>query len=103
MVGYLVFWVINALAARALQRTTTGAGDFKLFVAIGAWLGREALPPSLLIASALGTSIGYALLWSGRRPKGPTICFAPFLLVGALVVPLSGDRIPIWLASVFAP
>jgi len=25
------------------------------------------------------------------------------VVVGALVVPLSGDRIPIWLASVFAP
>ncbi|MDA0340084.1 MAG: prepilin peptidase [Proteobacteria bacterium] len=103
IVGYVAFWVINALAARVLQRTAIGNGDFKLFAAIGAWLGWEALAPSLLIASALGASIGYALLWSGRRPKGRPICFAPFLLVGASAVLFSGGRISIWLASVFAP
>ena len=39
----------------------------------------------------------------GAKAERTPICFAPFLLVGALVVPLSGDRISIWLASVFAP
>ena len=34
--GYLTFWVINVLAARALQRTPIGTEDFKLFVVIGA-------------------------------------------------------------------
>jgi prepilin signal peptidase PulO-like enzyme (type II secretory pathway) len=34
--GYLTFWVINVLAAHALQRTAIGTEDFKLFVAIGA-------------------------------------------------------------------
>jgi len=61
------------------------------------------LAPSLLITSALGASIGYALLSSGRRPKGRPICFAPFLLVGALAVLLSVGQVPIWLAGIFAP
>jgi len=103
IVGYLAFWGINALAAHTLQHTVLGTEDFKLFAAIGAWLGWEALAPSLLITSALGASIGYALLSSGRRPKGRPICFAPFLLFGALPVLLSGGQIPIWQASIFTP
>jgi leader peptidase (prepilin peptidase)/N-methyltransferase len=97
MMGYLSFWVINAVATRVLGRAAIGEGDFKLFAAIGAWLGWQALAPSLLIASAIGAGIGYGLIWSGRMEKGRPICFAPFLVTGALVVLLSDGGVMNWL------
>ena len=95
--GYLAFWAINAMAARVLGRTAIGQGDFKLFAAIGAWLGWHALAPALLIASATGAMVGYILVWAGRLGRGRPICFAPFLLIGALAVMLSDGRLMHWL------
>lgn len=101
--GYLAFWAVNAIAARALGRTAIGQGDFKLFAAIGAWLGWQALAPALLIASATGAITGYILVWINRMSKGRPICFAPFLMVGALAVLFSDGRLVFWLGRLLAP
>jgi leader peptidase (prepilin peptidase) / N-methyltransferase len=101
--GYLAFWTVNALAARMLGRTAIGQGDFKLFAAIGAWLGWQALAPALLIASASGAVIGYALIWTGRMNRGHPVCFAPFLMIGALSVMLSDGKLTVWLWTLFGP
>lgn len=97
--GYIAFWVVNALAARVLGRTAIGQGDFKLFAAIGAWFGWQALAPSLLVASVTGVIVGYGLIWTGLSSKGQPICFAPFLLFGASVVLFSDDRLQSWLSG----
>jgi leader peptidase (prepilin peptidase) / N-methyltransferase len=97
--GYLVFRAINAIAARILGREAIGQGDFKLFAAIGAWLGWQALAPALLIASATGAAIGYALVWTGKTRGGEPICFAPFLMFGALAVMLFDGRLVLWLGG----
>jgi leader peptidase (prepilin peptidase)/N-methyltransferase len=83
--GYIALWVVNAVAERLLGRVAVGQGDFKLFAAIGAWLGWQALAPVLLFASTAGVIVGYALVWFGVLQRGGPICFAPFLLAGALV------------------
>ena len=101
--GYLVFWAVNATVARALGRTAIGQGDFKLFAVIGAWLGWQALAPALLIASACGAAIGYGLIWIGRTDRGRPICFAPFLMIGALSVMLSDGGLMAWLWVLFGP
>ena len=97
--GYMAFWIVDAIAARILGRTAIGQGDFKLFAAVGAWFGWQALAPSLLVASASGALIGYGLIWAGVSKKGQPICFAPFLLLGASVVLFSGDRLQSWLSG----
>ncbi len=95
--GYTVFWLVGAVAERALGRAALGQGDFKLFAAIGAWFGWQALAPSLLIGAAIGATIGYGLVWIGIRKKDEPICFAPFLLIGALIALLS----PGWYSTLF--
>ena len=75
IVGYLAFWVINALAIRTLQRTAIGHEDFKLFATIGAWLGWGRWP--LFAVDCLS---------SGR------LDWLRLVVVGALAVLLSGGR-----------
>jgi len=97
--GYTAFWILNAIATRALGRTAIGQGDFKLFAAIGAWFGWQALAPSLLVASATGVVVGYGLIWTGLSKRGQPLCFAPFLLIGALAVLFLGDQLQSWLSG----
>jgi leader peptidase (prepilin peptidase)/N-methyltransferase len=97
--GYAAFWIVDAVAARILGRTAIGQGDFKLFAAIGAWFGWQALAPSLLVASATGVLVGYGLIWAGVSKKGQPICFAPFLFFGATMVLFAGDRLQTWLSG----
>ena len=99
VIGYAALWIIDALASRLYKRTAIGQGDVKLFAAIGAWLGWEALAPTLLIASTLGAAVGIVMLWSGRREPGRPIGFAPFLVIGGLAVMLSNGRIVGWFAG----
>lgn len=96
--GYVTFWGVNAGAERLLGRTAIGQGDFKLFAAIGAWFGWQALAPALFVASATGALLGYALIWTGLWRKGRPICFAPFLLIGAVVILFSDGLILSWLS-----
>lgn len=99
VIGYGAFWSIDVLATKVLRRRAIGQGDFKLFAAIGAWIGWQALAPAVLIASSLGTVVGGVMLWAGWRESGHPIGFAPFLLVGGLAILLSGDRIVGWLVE----
>jgi len=39
-----------------------GYGDFKLFAALGAWLGWQMLLPIILVAAAVGAVVGIAML-----------------------------------------
>ncbi|MEI8402046.1 MAG: A24 family peptidase, partial [Alcaligenaceae bacterium] len=53
-VGYGVLWVIWAAHRVCSGRDGIGFGDLKLAAANGAWLGLEALPWALLVASLAG-------------------------------------------------
>jgi leader peptidase (prepilin peptidase)/N-methyltransferase len=56
-----------------------GYGDFKLFAALGAWFGWQALIPIILMASVIGAIIGIALKFSSKLREGGYIPFGPFL------------------------
>lgn len=62
-----------------------GAGDPKLFGALGIWMGWQALPIILLGASAIGLCISLVTRWVFTRPPnflpfGSYLCAAAFLL-----------------------
>lgn len=52
--GFLSLEIIRQLYKKFRQRDGMGAGDPKLFGALGIWLGWQALPITLLGASAIG-------------------------------------------------
>lgn len=61
-----------------------GAGDPKLFGALGIWMGWQALPMILLGASAIGLCLAFVTRWVFTRPTnflpfGSYLCAAAFL------------------------
>jgi leader peptidase (prepilin peptidase)/N-methyltransferase len=54
-----------------------GYGDFKLLAALGAWLGWEMLPLTILLSSLLGAVVGIALIVVAKRGRSVPIPFGP--------------------------
>lgn len=81
--AFLLFALLGEVVYRRTGQEALGLGDAKLFGASGAWLGWQALPLVLLIASVGG--LGYALI-ERRRTGGSAIAFGPWIAVGFLAV-----------------
>ena len=80
--AYGGMWVLHHLFRRLAGRDGIGYGDFKLLAALGAWLGWQALPMVLMVASATGLVYGAVALLCRRRVRGEAIPFGPFLAAG---------------------
>lgn len=81
--GFALFAAIGEVIFRRTGQEALGLGDAKLFGAAGAWLGWQALPPVLLIASLTG--LGLAML-TGRAQRGAALAFGPWIALGFLAV-----------------
>jgi leader peptidase (prepilin peptidase)/N-methyltransferase len=103
-----LLWLVAVAYERATGVEGLGLGDAKLLAMVGAFLGWQAIPAVLVIASVVGTVAGLAVLLSHegrqaarrvRRMLGPAavavhwrraarrtaIPFGPFLALGAAV------------------
>jgi leader peptidase (prepilin peptidase)/N-methyltransferase len=67
-----------------------GYGDFKLFAALGAWFGWQALIPIILMASLIGAAIGIALKMFSQLREGGYVPFGPFLALAGLTAMIFG-------------
>ena len=85
MAGYLVLWSVYWLFKLATGKEGMGFGDFKLLAAIGAWLGWEMLPVTLLLSSVVGAAIGIAMILLVKHDRRVPIPFGPYLAGGGLV------------------
>lgn len=90
MLGYALLWSVYWLYWWATRREGLGYGDFKLLAALGAWLGWQALPLILLLASLSGVVMGLFWLWRGEHSRHTPIPFGPFLAVAGYGVMLWG-------------
>lgn len=77
--GYASLAIFGAIWFRRSGREGLGLGDAKLFAAGGAWLGWQALPLVLLIASVCG--LVFALATRGVHGS-PQIAFGPWIALG---------------------
>jgi leader peptidase (prepilin peptidase)/N-methyltransferase len=77
-------------------REGMGGGDIKLLAMIGAFLGWQAVPVTLMIASLAGTMVGVALMLLQRHDRRAAIPFGPFLAVGATCALFWGDALITW-------
>lgn len=85
MAGYGVLWSVYWLFKLATGKEGMGFGDFKLLAAIGAWLGWQLLPVTLLLSSAVGAVIGIAMILLVKHDRRVPIPFGPYLAGGGLV------------------
>ena len=80
--GYLSLWLVYWGFKLATGKEGMGYGDFKLFAALGAWFGWQALIPIILMSSVIGAVIGIGMKVFSSLREGVYIPFGPFL-VGA--------------------
>ncbi len=90
--GYLSLWLVYWAFKLATGKEGMGFGDFKLFAALGAWFGWQALIPIILMASVIGAAVGIALKFSSGLREGGYIPFGPFLAVAALTAMVFGPQ-----------
>ncbi len=90
--GYLSLWIIYWLFKIATGKEGMGYGDFKLFAALGAWFGWEALVPMILMASVIGAFVGVGMKFSTGLREGGYVPFGPFLALSGLAAMLFGPQ-----------
>lgn len=86
--GYLALFTVSEGSELIMHRRMLGAGDPKLFAALGAWLGWELLPHVLILAAITASvyGIGSQLLRSRQLKAGRPIAFGPHLGLAGFVV-----------------
>ncbi len=88
--GYLSLWLVYKGFKLLTGKEGMGYGDFKLFAALGAWFGWQALVPMVLMASVIGAIIGIAMKLSDNLREGGAIPFGPFLAGAGLTALVFG-------------
>ena len=90
--GYLSLWLVYWGFKLITGKEGMGYGDFKLFAALGAWFGWEALVPVILMASVIGAIIGIAMKFSSNLREGGYVPFGPFLVGAGLTAMVFGPQ-----------
>lgn len=93
VVGYLILWSVYWLFKLATGKEGMGFGDFKLLAAIGAWLGWQVLPLTILLSSMVGAAIGIVLILFAGHGRQVPIPFGPYLAGGGLIALFWGKAI----------
>ncbi|MEF8700753.1 MAG: A24 family peptidase [Candidatus Accumulibacter sp. UW20] len=83
--GYLSLWSVYWAFKLTTGKEGMGYGDFKLLAALGAWLGWEMLPLTILLSSLLGAVVGIALIVVAKRGRHIPIPFGPYLAAAGLL------------------
>ena len=83
MAGYGALWAIQRAYRRLRGREGLGSGDLKLTAMLGGWLGWEALPGIVFLASLGG-------IGAGLVERGP-FAFGPWLAVAGWLALVAGD------------
>ena len=93
VVGYLTLWGLYWAFKGLTGKEGMGHGDFKLFAALGAWLGIAALPAVALLASLGGLAYALTLMGFKAMRREDPIPFGPFLAGAGWVTLMFRDEL----------
>ena len=82
--GYMSLWLVYWAFKLVTGKEGMGYGDFKLFAALGAWFGWQALIPIILMASVIGAVVGIGIKVFAQLREGGYVPFGPFLSLAGL-------------------
>jgi leader peptidase (prepilin peptidase)/N-methyltransferase len=85
MAGYLSLWSVYWLFKLFTGKEGMGYGDFKLLAALGAWLGWQMLPLTILLSSLVGAVVGISLMTFARHGRNVPIPFGPYLAAAGAI------------------
>jgi leader peptidase (prepilin peptidase)/N-methyltransferase len=103
MAGYVSLWSVYHLFRLVTGKEGMGYGDFKLFAALGAWLGWQMLLPVILIAAAVGAVVGILLISLRGHSRATPIPFGPFLAAAGWSMLMFGRPLVAKYLGLFAP
>ena len=89
--GYLSLWCVYWAFKWLTGKEGMGYGDFKLFAALGAWLGWQMLLPIIVLASGVGAIVGIAVMIRQHKGRDTVIAFGPFLAIAGWVAMVAGN------------
>jgi len=97
--AYLVLWSINAVFKLLRGMDGMGNGDFKLYAAVGAFLGWQILPLIILVSSVVGLLFGTLQMFAARSGWDWKFRFhfGPYIALAGLVAMFWGS----WLTQTF--
>jgi leader peptidase (prepilin peptidase)/N-methyltransferase len=91
--GYLSLWLVYHLFKLATGKEGMGYGDFKLFAALGAWLGWKVLPLIILLSAATGALLGILMILLRGRDRAAPMPFGPYLAAAGWLAMMYGDEL----------
>lgn len=91
--GYLSLWLVFHAFRLITGKEGMGYGDFKLYAALGAWLGWKLLPLVILLSAAAGALLGIALIMLRGRDRSLPIPFGPYLAAAGWLAMLYGNSL----------
>jgi leader peptidase (prepilin peptidase) / N-methyltransferase len=91
--GYVSLWLVFHSFRLITGKEGMGYGDFKLFAALGAWLGWKLLPLVILLSAATGALLGVLMIVLRGRDRSAPMPFGPYLAAAGWLAMLYGDRL----------
>jgi leader peptidase (prepilin peptidase) / N-methyltransferase len=89
--GYVSLWLVFHSFRLITGKEGMGYGDFKLFAALGAWLGWKLLPLVILLSAATGAVLGILMIVLRGRDRSAPMPFGPYLAAAGWLALMYGD------------
>jgi leader peptidase (prepilin peptidase)/N-methyltransferase len=89
--GYVSLWLVFHAFRLVTGKEGMGFGDFKLFAALGAWLGWKLLPLVILLSAATGAVLGILMIVLRGRDRSAPMPFGPYLAAAGWIAMMYGD------------
>src|SRR5271165_5175602 len=89
--GYVSLWLVFHAFRLITGKEGMGYGDFKLFAALGAWLGWKLLPLIILLSAATGAVLGILMILARGRDRSAPMPFGPYLAAAGWLAMMYGD------------
>jgi leader peptidase (prepilin peptidase) / N-methyltransferase len=89
--GYISLWLVFHAFKLVTGKEGMGYGDFKLFAALGAWLGWKVLPLVIVLSAATGAVLGILMIALQGRDRRAPMPFGPYLAAAGWLAMMYGD------------
>jgi leader peptidase (prepilin peptidase) / N-methyltransferase len=91
--GYGSLWLVFHVFKLVTGKEGMGYGDFKLFAALGAWLGWKLLPLIIVLSAATGAVLGILMIALQGRDRRAPMPFGPYLAAAGWLAMMYGDTL----------
>ena len=89
--GYTSLWLVFHAFKLVTGKEGMGYGDFKLFAALGAWLGWKLLPLVIVLSAATGAVLGILMIALQGRDRRAPMPFGPYLAAAGWLAMMYGE------------